>query len=183
MTKNILKILLLTASLLALFSACGNWNEILIQRVLRPEEAKEYNVKGTLFYLTVHTDPESSVNGLVVMFRGAPDLSIPVNGGIEGWALDLPTNCTGISRVGLRYSDYGVTKQYWFRDSYGFTARTNGVNYLGRFVIENLQTYDTSFSLRISNVVQKDRARFAKSYAAQTNRPFVFIEPKKETNR
>lgn len=182
--KNLFITIFFSVSLLFIFSSCGNWNDIMLLRALKPEEAREYDVKGSLYYFTVYSDPDGPINGLVVMFRGAPDLAIPLNGGIEGFTLDLSTNCTGISRIGVRYSDYGVTKQYWFRESYTFAARTNSVNYLGRFMLDNLRTYDTSFSLKISNVLQKDRVRFAESYASQTNnRPFFSVELKKDTNR
>lgn len=181
--KNILLTLLVSASLFTLFTGCVNWNDMMLQRALRPEDAKEYNIKGTLFYFTVTTDLDGPVNGLMIMFRGAPDLSIPLNGGIEGFTVDIPTNCSGISRIGVRYSDFGSTKHYWFKDTFSFVPATNRVNYLGRLVIENLMTYDKSFSLRVSNVIQKDRARFAEGYTNQTNCAFTFIELKKETNR
>ncbi len=173
--------------LLVLFSllSCGvNWSDMALAGVLRPEDAKEFDPKGGLFYFTVNSAPDSGINGFVIMFRDAPDLSVPLNNGIEGFALDVPTNCTGISRIGLRYSVFGDTRQYWFRDSeYTFSVRTNAVNYLGRFLLVNLMTYEPGFSLRVSNVLQKDRARFAEGYASQTNRPFVPVDLKKDPVR
>lgn len=183
--KKTVPFLFAGAFLLIFLSSCINWSDLSLQRAVKPEDAKEYEPRGALFYFSVYTDPESSVNGLVIMFRNAPDLSIPVNGGIEGFTLDIPTNCGGISRIGLNYSGYGGTKQFWFRDSaYRFAFSASNVNYFGRFVLENNMTYDPSFSFRISNVIQKDRTRFSENFAGLTNnRKFTFVELVKETNR
>ena len=168
-----------------LLSSCINWGDMSLQHAVKPEDAKEYEPGGALFYFSVYTDPNSTVNGLVIMFRNAPDLSVPVNGGIEGFTLDIPTNCGGISRIGVNYSGYGGTKQFWLRDSaYRFAFSTSNVNYFGRFVLENNMTYDPSFSFRISNVIQKDRVRFSENYSGLTNnRKFAFVELVKDTNR
>lgn len=175
------KILVLPA--VFLLAGCLNVNDFLIQRTLKPETAKEYRVKGTFVYFTSDIDAESTVNGIVVMFRNAPDFYALVNGGIEGFALDLPTNCTGISRIGLRYSDFGSQKEYWINDSYGFTLQTNRINYLGRFVFQLPVAYDLKLGVRVSNVIEKDKPRFAEGYTNQTNLPFIHTELKKDTVR
>jgi hypothetical protein len=163
-----------------LFTGCFNVNDILLTRTLRPETAREYRVKGTLVYFTTDIDEDSPVNGIIVMFRNAPDFSAQVNGGIEGFTLDLPTNCTGISRIGLRYSDFGSPKEYWILDSYGFALLTNRVNYLGRFVFQLPLAYDMKLDVQISNVFEKDKKRFDEIYTNQTNLGFTAVGMKKD---
>jgi hypothetical protein len=173
----------ITPALLVFFLlviGCGGFNDLMVRRTLRPETAKEYQVKGTLLYFTTDIDEESTVNGIIVMFRNAPDFYAPVNGGFEGYALDVPTNCTGISRIGLRYSDLGSAKEYWLLDSYSFTVGTNRVNYLGRFVFQLPLAYDMKLGMRVSNVTAKDKARFAESYTNQTNLKFTFVDIKND---
>lgn len=164
-----------------LFLGGCDFNDLMMTRPLKADDAAEYAVKGSFLYFTTDTEKSGPVSGLVLMFRDAPDLSIPLSGGIESFMLDMPTNCTGISRIAARYSELGTTKEYWFLESYAFSLATNRMNYLGRFKFTvRAEVNRTLIDMQISNVIEKDRPRFALAFTNQTNLDFVFIEKKKE---
>jgi hypothetical protein len=168
---NIRNAAVLIASL-ALLYGCMNLATLGIGRVIRPEDSKHFEVKGAIVAVHIDTYLFPQTITVMLMFADTASFSMYVPNDDNYILMDVPLNCTGISRTGVIWQVQ--TGPEFFDNTCKFKLESNKVNYLGRYVLQqDLSTFWDKMT--VTNTLEHDKAAFIDIYPVLSNMDFVSV--------
>lgn len=112
------------------FNSCISINGV--GKIVKPDEAKHFRVKGVLVLLSVDKEYYNKMSSMMLIMKsGGADYNIFVNKDNNYILLDMPITSTGISKVGLITDTQ--SPDVWFNYMSTIKLDSNSVNYLGNF--------------------------------------------------
>ena len=171
------KLILSAASIIVIAAILSSCAVLGMQTNLKPENLKRYKVKGAYVYGSVELPPAVLTEQVMIMFTDAPSLNMNVHKDTEYFLIDVPLKCKGITRIGVRYDDQNVIKEIWYNKGTSFTIESNKINYLGSFVLTNIDGSQWFWDkLIVTNYFEEDRDDFYTNYSALTKYEFYQVE-------